>query len=131
MTASIYTNSYICMEGGSEEKRRTGGIHLDFDELLREREDDPPPELVVVSTAGTAGVKPLSTAMDDDERRDDLRNLSKTALEEKIARTNRILCRDSSKNLSDGGEKLRHYIKRLKNELERRERDHLRKVISY
>ncbi|XP_031100674.1 ubiquitin-like-specific protease 1D isoform X2 [Ipomoea triloba] len=110
------------MGGGSEEKQK-GGIPLNIDELLRDREDEPPPELVVVSTAA---VKPPSTVMDDDERRDDLQELSDETLRVKIERTNRLL---SCKNLPDGGEKLRHFIKRLRNELERRQRDHLRKEV--
>nr|GMD20899.1 microtubule-associated protein RP/EB family member 1C [Ipomoea batatas] len=48
----------------------------------------------------------------------------------RIARAKDILCRESSKSLTDGGEEVRHSIKRLlQNELERRQRlcDQLRK----
>ncbi|CAH9071231.1 unnamed protein product [Cuscuta europaea] len=107
------------MERGRGSKT-TGGITLNWEVLLPEREDESPPELVVTSTAA---LKPQSTVMDEDECRDDLRKLSDEDLNVRIERMSRFISNSAVKNLGDGGEKLRLRINRLEDELERRKRE--------
>ncbi|XP_019224798.1 PREDICTED: ubiquitin-like-specific protease 1D isoform X1 [Nicotiana attenuata] len=81
---------------------------IDWEKIIND-DEDPPAELVVTS------------AMDGEEHKEVLSNLSNTELTEKIRRLKRSLSGTIGARLRDGGEKLRANIKLHEGELERRQ----------
>ncbi|VFQ59464.1 unnamed protein product [Cuscuta campestris] len=114
------------MDDGGRGRRVTGGIPLDWEKLFSEREDEPPPELVVTPTPAING---RLTEMDEDQRGGDLQSLSDEALKDKIARLHRTICSSTLRNLPDGGEKLKLFHQRHLDEVERRKRERLNEHI--
>ncbi|XP_016477463.1 ubiquitin-like-specific protease 1D isoform X2 [Nicotiana tabacum] len=82
---------------------------IDWEKIIND-DEDPPAELMVTS------------AMDGEEHKEGLSNLSNTELTEKIRRLKRSLSGTIGARLSDGGKKLRANIKLHEGELERRQR---------
>nr|XP_009778703.1 PREDICTED: uncharacterized protein LOC104228017 isoform X2 [Nicotiana sylvestris] len=88
---------------------------IDWEKIIND-DEDPPAELMVTS------------AMDGEEHKEGLSNLSNTELTEKIRRLKRSLSGTIGARLSDGGKKLRANIKLHEGELERRQRVGSQKV---
>ncbi|XAR65060.1 Ulp1 peptidase [Bertholletia excelsa] len=107
--------------------RKKQPINLDWNLLLPDGEDEPPPELVVTAAPAPATAtseRELSPQlMDCDQQEQSIRNelsrVTNSELDEMITRQKRTLETLSSK-LPDGGEKLRDSVKRLEEERERR-----------
>ncbi|XP_057774587.1 ubiquitin-like-specific protease 1D isoform X3 [Salvia miltiorrhiza] len=103
-------------EGG--ERKRKGGIELDFDTLLG-RDDEPPPELLIQDAPAHAEeVDPMADIH--------LRKLSDKDLTERITRVRKF----NASKLPDGGEKLRALNKKLEAEVARRNLEKDKKVIT-
>ncbi|KAK3041778.1 hypothetical protein RJ639_000294 [Escallonia herrerae] len=108
------------MEG--ENKRKKGGIPLDFQLLLPSTDAGPEPQLVVVPSAAAAGAaeEPLSAADAEPEPHGEETCMSDETLDFKIRRFRNLVGSTMPSNLPDRGNKLRATLKRYEAEMERR-----------
>jgi hypothetical protein len=98
-----------------EEGAKKRPLELDWDKLLPSQDDDDVPLEVIVKTTH-------QSAMGSDQRQsdEDLQGLSTHYIQEQIDRKRRTL-ETLGPKLADKGDKIRRTIKRLQDELDRRE----------
>ncbi|KAK2977767.1 hypothetical protein RJ640_016156 [Escallonia rubra] len=108
------------MEG--ENKRKRGGIPLDFQLLLPSTDAGPEPQLVVVPSAAATGPaeEPVSAADAEPEPHGEETCMSDETLDFKIRRFRNLVGSTMPSNLPDRGNKLRATLKRYEAEMERR-----------
>ncbi|PSS28632.1 Ubiquitin-like-specific protease [Actinidia chinensis var. chinensis] len=110
-------------------EKKTGCTDLDWDKLLP-RQDDEPPKVLVVTTATVDDRKqsppPEGGDQQDQSQRDDILRMSDKRIEEAIIRQRHSI-ETLSLKLGDKGAKLRAYLMRLEEEMERRKQHRLQK----
>ncbi|CAK9181712.1 unnamed protein product [Ilex paraguariensis] len=107
------------MEGGERKRKK---LDLDWGKLLSDHidEDEEPPTVMVVTNTGAAAEKLKSAAMDDEQQQNGFNHMNDRELNDVLERNIQNL-KSVGDRLPDKGQKLRVSIKRLEEEIERRQ----------